>query len=156
MGAVTDFIYGRTQIAGWVWPAFLLVMGVAALMLSVVFYPGGDEWTYLFGMRFGAGCSFTEATGHACPSCGMTRSWVHLVRGQVLTSATYNVAGSVLLMWLWVGGFLGGVRLITRDYKKWQLPYNYVAAFGLFWMVVLYLGFWIARVAGVNPLPAQL
>lgn len=156
MGAVTDFVYGRRRIPAWVWPSVLLVMGLGALVLSVVFYPGGDEWTYLFGMRFGAGCSFTEATGLACPSCGMTRSWVHLSRGQVITAATYNIAGATLLLWLWVGGFLGAVRLITRDYKKWQLPYNVVAGFGLFWMIVLYIGFWLARIAGLNPLPVQM
>ena len=38
MGAVTDFMYGRTKMPGWVWPAFLLVMGLVAFLLSVVFY----------------------------------------------------------------------------------------------------------------------
>jgi len=148
-----DIAYGRKSPPRWMWPAFLFVLGAGTLFVSLLFYPGGDEWTYLFGMRFGGECSIVQATGHPCPSCGMTRSWVHVARGQVLTSAMYNLAGTTLWMWLVFGGFLGGVRLVTRDYRKWQMPYRLVAGFGLFWMIALYMGVWVVRLFGMNPLP---
>lgn len=137
----------------WAWPALLLVMGVGAVAASLVFYPGGDEWTYIMGQRFGAGCTIQELTGMPCPSCGMTRSWVHLSRFEILTSLRYNAAGSVLLLWLAFGGILGAVRLARRDERAIRLPYNIVAGFGLFWMLGLYIGLWLLRVFGVNPLP---
>ena len=31
-------------------------------------------------------CSFKQATGLDCPSCGMQRSFVHLLRGEVVES----------------------------------------------------------------------
>lgn len=156
MGALKsakDFMYRPQPLAWWVWPAMLLVMGVGAVGAALVFYPGGDEWTYIFGWRFGSGCAFVDATGQPCPSCGMTRSWVHLARGEILTSIRYNIAGAVLLGWLAVGGVLGGLRLLKRDERFLKVPYSLAAGFGLFWMIVLYMGVWVARLFGINPLP---
>jgi len=137
----------------WGWPLALTVMAVVAGAASLIFYPGGDEWTYLFGHRFGAGCSFLKATGQPCPSCGMTRSWVHLARGDVLQAFTYNAAGALLLLWILFAGVLGAARLITRNAKKWLMPYRVVAGFAFFWMFVPYIGLWVARMLGFNPLP---
>jgi len=148
-----DLAYGRTAPPRWIWPAFLVVLGVGSIAVSLLFYPGGDEWTYVLGQRFGGECAVTQATGLPCPSCGMTRSWVHLVRGDVLTSARYNLAGTTLLLWLAVGAFLGAVRLITGNYRKWEIPYKLVAGFALVWMIGLYMGVWGLRLLGVNPLP---
>jgi hypothetical protein len=137
----------------WAWSAGMLGLGAVSVGASLVFYPGDDEWTYLFGHRFGAGCSFKEATGLPCPSCGMTRSWVHLARGHVLQSFTYNAAGTLLLAWLGFAALLGAVRFVARDHQKFKLHYNLVAGFALFWMLGPYLGLWIARIYGFNPLP---
>ena len=156
MGVVqtaTDLLYGRTRFPAWMWPVTMVLLGVGALIPALVFYPGGDEWTYIFGMRFGGGCAFLETTGQPCPSCGMTRSWVHLARGEFFTSAMYNIAGSTLLLWLVFTGILGSIRLATRNYTKWTVPYNWVAGWALFWMIALYMGLWITRMLGVNPLP---
>ena len=59
----------------------------------------------------------------------------------------------MLLLWMAFGGILGAVRLIRRDKKALLMPYNVVAGFGLFWMLGLYIGLWVLRMFGVNPLP---
>lgn len=41
-------------------------------------------------------CSFMVLYGRRCPSCGMTTSWAHLARGQVVAAAKANVGGTFL------------------------------------------------------------
>ncbi|OHB70079.1 MAG: hypothetical protein A2V70_16990 [Planctomycetes bacterium RBG_13_63_9] len=47
--------------------------------------------------RFGfPPCTFRVLFGRPCPSCGMTTSWAHLVRGQPVRAAECNAGGSLL------------------------------------------------------------
>jgi hypothetical protein len=41
-------------------------------------------------------CSFQFLFGLPCPSCGMTTSWAHFVRGQWSAALRANVGGTVL------------------------------------------------------------
>jgi hypothetical protein len=43
-------------------------------------------------------CTFLEATGLPCPSCGMTTSFALLVRGDVVNSLRANSAGTLLAL----------------------------------------------------------
>jgi hypothetical protein len=59
-------------------------------------------------------CSFLQLTGWRCPSCGMTTSWAHLVRGQIVASVRSNAGGTllgltclVLAPWALVSGLRG-------------------------------------------------
>lgn len=134
------------------WPLAMFLLGAGAFVAALLFNPGADEWTYFFGRRFGGGCGFLEATGLPCPSCGMTRSWVWLARGHVFKALSYNPAGALLLgslMWM---GVVGAVRLITRDPKKLTHPIQLVGGLLIVWLVVPYLGLWVLRLAGFNPL----
>ncbi|WP_277454808.1 DUF2752 domain-containing protein [Janibacter sp. DB-40] len=40
-------------------------------------------------------CLLRIFTGLPCPGCGMTRSWVHLAHGDVLTAFEYNLFGPI-------------------------------------------------------------
>ena len=65
-------------------------------------------------------CSFQRLVGRRCPSCGMTTSWSHLMRGEMVKSLQANAAGTMLgilagalIPWLlasgmrgtWIGGY---------------------------------------------------
>ncbi len=60
-------------------------------------------------------CSFMEWTGgKPCPSCGMTTSWAHMIRGQVFPSFSANSGGALLALtamcagpWLLFSGLFG-------------------------------------------------
>ncbi len=59
-------------------------------------------------------CSMRQWFGIRCPSCGMTTSWAHLVRGQVISACRANVGGVLLAAvsliagpWLLVSGLAG-------------------------------------------------
>ncbi|WP_158261366.1 MULTISPECIES: DUF2752 domain-containing protein [Pirellulaceae] len=41
-------------------------------------------------------CTLVQLTGTRCPSCGMTTSWSHLMKGNVWGSLKANTAGCVL------------------------------------------------------------
>lgn len=49
-------------------------------------------------------CSFVMLAGIRCPACGMTTSWAHLLRGQVLQSAHANAGGMLLALAAMFGG----------------------------------------------------
>lgn len=137
----------------WLWPAFLVLMGAGAVTVSALVTPGEGELLYLFGSRFGNECGFMQATGLPCASCGMTRSWVWLVRGHLWRAWTYSPGGASLLLWLILASGLGLARLVTRKPKLLQLDYRLLAGWVLVWMVGLNLGAWLLRLLGVNPLP---
>lgn len=42
-------------------------------------------------------CILRLLTGLPCPGCGMTRSWVHLAHGDVLTAFEYNLFGPLAM-----------------------------------------------------------
>lgn len=41
-------------------------------------------------------CAFRAVWGVRCPACGMTTSWAHFVRGQLVSSVQVNPAGAML------------------------------------------------------------
>ncbi|MBN2476490.1 MAG: DUF2752 domain-containing protein [Pirellulales bacterium] len=59
-------------------------------------------------------CTFRVLFGLPCPSCGMTTSWAHLVRGQLLGAFQANAGGALLgvfavlaVPWLLLSATLG-------------------------------------------------
>jgi hypothetical protein len=63
-------------------------------------------------------CTFVTLFGGRCPSCGMTTSWCHLIRGQLVAAARANVGGTLLgllclmaapwaLLSAWLGRLVG-------------------------------------------------
>ena len=43
-------------------------------------------------------CTFSVVFGMRCPTCGMTTSWAHLVRGRLVDALRANVAGTLLCL----------------------------------------------------------
>ena len=73
------------------WGVFLL----AGFSLAVSLTPDPDG----FGTHQQLGlppCSFQTMLGIPCPSCGMTTSFSHFVRGQWLSAAGANIGGLLL------------------------------------------------------------
>lgn len=69
-------------------------------------------------------CSVRQYLGIRCPSCGMTTSWAHMVRGQVLGSVRANAGGALLAVvaatagpWMLACGLRG--RWLLRPPNEW-------------------------------------
>ena len=138
----------------WGWPLGLFGLAVFCVTAALLVYPlGNHEELWLFGMGFGGECGMKTQFGIPCPQCGMTRSWVWLVRGHFLKAFIYSPAGCLLLCWIVVGGVIGFARLIRRNPTLWSPPWTALFIWSLFWIFVPYMGLDFVRLAGVNILP---
>ncbi|HEX5104544.1 MAG TPA: DUF2752 domain-containing protein [Pirellulaceae bacterium] len=88
-------------------------------------------------------CTIVQWFGMRCPSCGMTTSWSHMMRGHVISSFQANAGGALLALtalacgpWLIVSGCRGrwtctqphegttlliGVTIIVVTLADWTL-----------------------------------
>ncbi len=66
-----------------------LVICGAALLLLAAFFPFG---------KLPPLCTFKHLTGLPCLTCGMTRSWVSLVHGDIAQALAWNPAGAALCL----------------------------------------------------------
>lgn len=58
-------------------------------------------------------CTLVQLFGMRCPSCGMTTSWAHMMRGQVLGALKANTGGALLAVLSMIAGpwmILSGLR----------------------------------------------
>jgi hypothetical protein len=76
--------------------ASVLALGLLALLAVAAFLkpdPRGLGTHQQFGLP---PCTFRFFFGRPCPSCGMTTSWAHLVRGQLIGALRASVGGTLL------------------------------------------------------------
>lgn len=151
--ALADLL-AKLKAPWWLWPASLVLLAVVSVGLSLFFQPLNEEWVaWPGGQQLGDTCAMIVVTGQPCPQCGMTRSWVHGARGELLEAFWYSPSGLALLGWIVVGGVIGFVRLVTRDPNRWKLPPEWMFWWTIFWLVPLYLVGYVLRLMGINPLP---
>lgn len=93
-----------TQVVG---ATTVAVVGAAALGAACVFSPSGVE----SGPPL---CPFAVMTGLPCPGCGLTRSWVAFMHGDVGSAFTFNVFGPVFLVLTAVTVVAATVTLVRR------------------------------------------
>lgn len=142
------------KLPWWVWPTFLVLLAVASAGASLFFRPMGDEWVaWPGGSQLGDTCAMILITGQPCPQCGMTRSWVHGIRGDLLSAFWYSPSGLALLGWILVGGLIGLVRLLKRDPDALSLPPEWLFRWAVFWLAGLYALGYALRLIGINALP---
>lgn len=113
-----------------VW-GLLLVGGFA---VAVMLEP--DPRGYGTHQRFGLPpCTFRTVLGLPCPSCGMTTSFSHFVRGRMIEAAQANAAGLLLAVvcavqipWTWASAYQGRLLGVARP------------DVGLMWLLVAICG----------------
>jgi hypothetical protein len=110
-------------------PPYRLHLTVPIVLAGTVWI-GGIAAAWLLervGIGPGAICWFKEATGVACPTCGLTRGIEYIATGRVWTGLTMNpllfvglsLAGICLLVRLLTGR---SVRLVAaRRTRRWGL-----------------------------------
>ncbi len=104
-----------------------------------------------YGTHQGLGlppCTLQMWYGIRCPSCGMTTSWSHMMRGQVVRSVRANSGGAMLAVtaglcgpWMLVSGLVGR-WLVTPPREGPILAVGLAIAVTTLidWSVRLYLG----------------
>jgi hypothetical protein len=91
----------RQRMRWWVRGGLVIIALGILLVFSVALHldPNRDSkvWTEETHRQLGLPqCTFRFVTGMPCPSCGMTTSFAHLVRGDVWDSMRANFAGTFL------------------------------------------------------------
>ena len=105
----------RAYRLGWWLRSMLVVIGLVPLSLLVTAAclppsPRGLGTHQQLGLP---PCSLRVLAGIRCPSCGMTTSWSHMMRGHVLQSFACNSGGALLALATLVGGpwaLISGLR----------------------------------------------
>ena len=112
----------------WLYRAALIVAG--GLLLALL----GTAWRLQpdstgFGTHQQLGlppCTIVSLFGIRCPSCGMTTSWAHFVRGDLVASVRANVGGALLAAialvtgpWLLLSGVFG--RWLLKTPEDWNV-----------------------------------
>jgi len=64
-------------------------------------------------------CTMIFLFGTPCPSCGMTTSWAHFVRGEIVASLRANAGGTLLAM---VAVVVAAISSITAVAGRWIVP----------------------------------
>jgi Protein of unknown function (DUF2752) len=88
----------------------LLVL-VLGLLLEVT--PAQDGVT-LFGWRLPESCATQRYLGYGCPGCGLTRSFILGLRGELGAAYRLNAVGPLLLLTLMVQLPYRGLRLLRH------------------------------------------
>ncbi len=116
----------ESPISKWIVRAPLILAGAAAITLLVTarcLTPSdvGMGTHQQLGLP---PCGFVVMFGAPCPSCGMTTSWAHMTRGNVVGSFGANPGGAMLAItaalmgpWLAICGLMG--RWIPRPMNLW-------------------------------------
>ncbi|HJT31960.1 MAG TPA: DUF2752 domain-containing protein [Pirellulales bacterium] len=132
-----------------------LRLSVAAAGLGLLAPLAVAGWLYPSPAGFGTHrqlglppCTFVWLFGVRCPSCGMTTSWSHAVRGHWLASLRANTGGAALAAaamvagpWLLVSAALG--RWLTRP------PSDRAIAVTAVGFIVVTLIDWVCRLRGL-------
>ena len=91
-------------------------------------------------------CTFLVLFGRRCPSCGMTTSWAHLVRGQLTAATEVNAGGTLLGLLAMMTGPWAVISAARGSYLGGQPSSRALLAVALV-VVVVTLAHWIWRLA---------
>lgn len=82
------------------WMVLLLCLGMigGAMLLDPARQGGGG--VTLEGHRLPEVCAFKRVTGLPCPGCGLTRSWVAAVHGDLAASLAFHKLGWLVLLYV--------------------------------------------------------
>lgn len=77
---------------------FAFLVAVAALLRPTP--PGAESGLTVAGLRVPEVCALYRTTGIPCPGCGLTRSWVSAVHGDLGASLAHHSLGWLVLLYV--------------------------------------------------------
>ncbi len=98
---------------GLVGTAFVLTPASPAASIRA----GGGAIT-LAGFRLPEVCAFKRVTGLPCPGCGLTRSWVAAVHGDLADSFAFHRLGWLVLLYVVVQALRHGAWLVVTGRRE--------------------------------------
>ena len=90
-------------------------------------------------------CTFVMLFNQPCPSCGMTTSWAHVVRGQIVSALRANVGGTLLAV-LALVAVPWSLISAGRGRWIWRPPHESLIVAVAAVLVLVTLTDWIVRI----------
>jgi hypothetical protein len=100
----------RSRLAAGVTGGVLLAQLVVLRLVSTA----NEQFVTLAGRELHWGCAFRDAFGVPCPNCGMTRSVVFSLHGDLARAFEMNPAGPLLV----AGGLVLGALLVASAFRR--------------------------------------
>lgn len=69
---------------------------VSLLLIKLISFATTKE-TWFFGRKFHIGCLFKDLMGFDCPTCGMTRSVILTLQGELQSAFQMHIGGSLFI-----------------------------------------------------------
>lgn len=118
--------------------------------LGLTSFPLVGTWIYRrgFSVPF-LNCPIRSLTGIPCPSCGLTRSFLALAKGDLGVSISYHLFGPLLFLAFLIVGvqtateLVMGRKIFSHYYKKlYQLQLHWIglASFLVYYLIRLLIG----------------
>lgn len=134
-------------VAGLLAAVLLLELGAARLLFTA-----DRERVTFAGTPFGSACYFKQHFGVPCPACGMTRSLVLTLHGDIAVAAELNPGGPVLVFgilyfsgaMLWLS--LRQRALSTRDLAKAKRRIQWTTAIASAGLMAVVCAHWLREV----------
>lgn len=127
-------------------PLAIALLFVAALAGARVAMSADSAHVWLLGRLFGSACAFRTHFGIPCPNCGMSRSVILTMHGDVGEAVMLNPAGPLLVGGVVAAAILLGFTAFRRGKapaRRWMLP-ALLGYSGLY--VSVLIGHWLITV----------
>ena len=135
----------------WLYHAVLLALSSGVLLMALLLSIRSQTQVVVPGVNVPLPelCMSRRMFGLSCPGCGLTRSFISLVRGDVASAWSYNPAGLLLFAVI-------SFQIPLRAWQLWRIRQglpevvmNGTAQVALGAVAVLMLGQWALRLMGV-------
>ncbi|WP_281812882.1 DUF2752 domain-containing protein [Vallitalea longa] len=106
------------------------------ILISAFAYIEDDEVHLTDNILIGK-CAIKEMTGHDCPSCGLTRSFVSISNGKIIDAVNYNVAGLLLYILVFSQIINSSIFLIKKRYNGYVSRFNMVFSLVICFIIIV-------------------
>ena len=113
-------------------------VGIAGIAVACAWSPAGAS----SGPEV---CPFRRLTGLPCPGCGLTRSWVSLMHGDVSNAFSFNLFGPLLLVLTAVAVVIALWSLVLRDGAPLDRTRSWLSVRVVVGFVAVWLGYGVFR-----------
>jgi Protein of unknown function (DUF2752) len=131
------------------------VMSLLSLLIINLVTSATNSKVWLFGSETHIGCWFKEKYGVPCPLCGMTRSIILTLHGNIGEAFQMHIGGPLAIFGILIFGFtMLAFALPEKSNKFYRLAYNpelkVLTAITIYFVVITFISFvyWLLRLYG--------
>lgn len=114
----------------------LIIIALALIIIVSAIAHIKDDKVYLTNNIIIGKCTVKEITGHDCPSCGLTRSFVSISNGRFIRAFDYNYAGLPLYLLAICQIINSSIFLFRKRYNPYISKFNTIFSVGICFIII--------------------